>query len=195
MIRPPFPYRLRPMRAADIPRVLSIENQAFATPWPASAYREQLREDGRSRCFVLERVTGELLGYGCLWFGVDEAHLSTLAVARPLRGRGLGELLLIALIDEAIARGVVLVTLEVRVSNRAAQALYAKCGLEVVGRRKRYYADNHEDALIMTVEPLDAAYRARLARQQIDLFTRLEGGLAPAGIPDRARVRRKTEGV
>jgi ribosomal-protein-alanine N-acetyltransferase len=82
-------------------------------------------------------------------------------------------LLLLALLYKSIALDAVLATLEVRVSNEVARALYAKYGFEVVGRRKRYYADNQEDALIMTVAALDDAYRAELGRLQEALFTRL----------------------
>ena len=106
----------------------------------------------------------------------DKAHISTLVVAQRWRGRGLGELLLLALIDQAIAKNAALVTLEVRGSNKTAQALYTKYGLKVVGRRKLYYADNQEDALIMTVKLLGGGYQARLAQLQAALFARLAAG-------------------
>jgi ribosomal-protein-alanine N-acetyltransferase len=164
------------MQVADIPRVMAIERDVFPSPWPAHAYRYELTQNALSHCYVLESAD-ELLGYGCMWLVVDEAHISTLAVAPSQRGRGLGELLLLALLREAIALDAVTATLEVRVSNQTAQALYAKYGFEVVGWRKRYYVDNQEDALIMTVEPLDQAYQDRLAVLQTGLFERL----APAG--------------
>jgi ribosomal-protein-alanine N-acetyltransferase len=176
VIRPPPPFNLRAMQVADIPRVMAIERDVFPSPWPAHAYRYELTQNALSHCYVLERAD-ELVGYGCMWLVVDEAHISTLAVAPSQRGRGLGELLLLALLGEAIALDAVTATLEVRVSNQTAQALYAKYGFEVVGWRKRYYVDNQEDALIMTVEPLDQAYQGRLAALQTSLFERL----APAG--------------
>ena len=134
MIQPPSPYNLRTMQVADIPRVMEIENRVFPTPWPAHAYKEEVTRNERSHCYVLERSGGELVGYGCFWLMAGEAHVSTLAVAERWRGRGLGELLLQATIDEAISRDAALVTLEVRVSNRVAQALYAKYGFKMVGR-------------------------------------------------------------
>ena len=176
MIHPPHPYNLRPMQVADIPQVMVIESEAFSLPWPARVYHAELTRNTPSYCYVLEMVEGELLGYGCFWLIVDEAHISTLAVAQEWRGRGLGELLLLALIYEAIANSAMLVTLEVRLSNRAAQDLYARYGLQVVGRRKRYYADNQENALVMTAEPLDTAYQARLAQLQAALWVRLSAG-------------------
>jgi ribosomal-protein-alanine N-acetyltransferase len=160
------------MRVADIPRVMVIENQVFPTPWPAHAFQYELTKNPVAHCYVLERKQ-ELLGYACLWLIVDEAHISTLAVAQSWRGRGLGELLLLALIRRAMALGAVMATLEVRATNQVAQALYAKFRFQVVGRRKRYYTDNREDALIMTAEPLDEAYGTWLAHLQEALFARL----------------------
>ncbi len=160
------------MEVADIPRVMTIERDVFPSPWPAHAYRYELTENALSHCYVLEGEK-ELIGYGCMWLIVDEAHISTLAVAPSQRGRGLGELLLLALLDEAIALDAVTATLEVRVSNHTAQALYTKYGFEVVGWRKRYYVDNQEDALIMTVDPLDEAYQEGLVPLRTALFERL----------------------
>ncbi len=172
MIQPPFPYNLRPMQVADIPQVMRIENMVFPTPWPAHAYQRELTRNALAHCYTLEREE-KVVGYGCLWLIVDKAHVSTLASSPVWRGRGLGELVLLALLHEAIALGAVMATLEVRVSNKVAQVLYAKYGFRVVGRRKRYYTDNQEDALLMIVDPLDEAYQAELARLQEALFVRL----------------------
>ncbi len=166
------------MRVADIPRVMAIEERSFRSPWPAHAYEHELTKNELAHCYVLEGAGGELLGYGCLWLIVDEAHISTIAVPPGLRGRGLGELLLLALIDESFGLSAAVVTLEVRVSNQSARALYAKYGLVEVGQRKRYY-DDGEDALIMTAGPIDAAYRSRLAELQAALFARLQANAGP----------------
>ena len=173
MIQPPHPYNLRPLRVNDIPQVMEIEERVFPLPWPAYAYEYELTRNALSHCYALERAGEQLVGYGCFWLIVDEAHISTLAVAERWRGQGLGELLVLAMIHEALGKKAAKVTLEVRPSNQSALALYAKFGLQVVGRRKRYYRDNQEDALIMTVEPLDEAYIARLAQIQSELFARL----------------------
>ncbi len=172
MIQPPFPYNLRPMQVADIPQVMRIENEVFPSPWPEHAYKRELTRNALAHCYTLEREE-KVVGYGCLWLIVDEAHVSTLASSPVWRGRGLGELLLLTLLHEAIVLDAVMATLEVRVSNEVAQALYTKYEFRVVGRRKRYYTDNQEDALLMTVEPLDEAYQANLARLQEALFARL----------------------
>ncbi len=161
------------MGVDDIAQVMEIEELVFPSPWPAHAYEYELTKNPLSHCFKLERE-GEMVGYGCLWLIVDEAHISTLAIVPPLRGRGLGELILLRLIHEAIDLKAMMATLEVRVSNTPAQGLYSKYGFEIAGQRKRYYQDNQEDALIMTVPALDAVYRAKLEALEAALFARLE---------------------
>ena len=96
-----------------------------------------------------------IVGFVGLWFMVGEAHIVTIAVAAEERRRGLGEALLIAAFDLAMRRNQDVLTLECRVSNTGAQALYEKYGFRRVGVRKRYYTDNNEDALIMTTFPID----------------------------------------
>jgi ribosomal-protein-alanine N-acetyltransferase len=174
VIRPALPFALRPMRVADVPDVMAIEDRVFPSPWPAHAYVDELTRNELSHCYVLEATAGDLIGYGCFWLLVDEAHISTLAVAQDWRGRGFGELLVIHLIEKAIELNAAIITLEVRVSNHVAQSLYAKYGLEVVGRRKRYYVDNREDALIMSTPPINAAYREMLAHRKAALLERLK---------------------
>ena len=98
-----------------------------------------------------------ILGYGGFWIMAGEAHVSTLAVRPDHRRRGIGELLLVAMMDRAVERNAEVVTLEVRVSNVAAQNLYRKYGFHQVGLRKGYYSDNRENALIMTTEPIASA--------------------------------------
>ncbi len=105
---------------------------------------------------------------------VDEAHISTLASHPDWRGQGVGELLLLAMIDRAAEIGGEVVTLEVRVTNNVAQALYQKYGFQVAGRRKGYYSDNGEDALIMSTPRVTAAaFNHRLQEQKGALFKRL----------------------
>ena len=132
---------------------------------------------------------GPIIGFAGMWLAFDEAHITTIGVDPEYRGEGLGELLFLAMIDEAIARGANWLTLEVRVSNAPAQALYRKYGFTVHGTRKRYYSDNNEDALIMwsralsepdvraEIEGRRAALADRLAplvdRGSVSPFTRL----------------------
>jgi len=115
-----------------------------------------------------------VVGYGGIWLTVDDAHITTIAVAPQYRGQGLGELLLNGLIDQALDMQAAVMTLEVRVSNVVAQNLYTKYSFQVVGRRPRYYTDNGEDALIMTTEPIRTPeYRTLLSELRRKLFARL----------------------
>lgn len=115
-----------------------------------------------------------IVGFAGMWTLYDEAHVTTIGIDPDHRGRGLGEWLLVTMFDEAIRRGANFLTLEVRVSNEPALALYAKYGMSVQGRRRRYYSDNNEDAHIMWSRPLrDDAYRADLAELRRGLGDRL----------------------
>lgn len=98
-----------------------------------------------------------ILGFAGLWFMVDEAHVANIAVRGAYRRQGIGERLLISAIEIAIARKARFITLEVRASNKMAQALYRKYGLIEVGNRRGYYMDNKEDAVIMTAEGITSA--------------------------------------
>ena len=127
--------------------------------------------------------TPPIIGFAGMWVLYDEAHLTTIGVEPAFRGRGLGELLLGAMFDEAVRRGANWLTLEVRVSNEAAQSLYRKYGFTVQGTRKRYYSDNNEDALIMWSRPLqDSDHQAELTALRSALRERL-GGVSVAFDP------------
>ncbi len=181
------PFRVDPMRWEDIAEVMEIERRAFSMPWPMRAYEQEILRNPNAHYLVLRprevRTTGlvlpsprlPILGYGGFWLVPDEAHISTIAIDAPWRGRGLGELMFLALVEEAIALGASLITLEVRASNLVAQNLYRKYGLEVVGRRPGYYRDNREDALVMSVEHVRSpTYRERLEALKAQLWVRLQ---------------------
>lgn len=171
------------MALKDVPEVAALEKLVFTMPWSARAFEYELRynamahfvvarqkpetrsEDGRYRHWWEGRKPlphRPILGYAGLWLIVDEGHVCTLAVHPDWRGRRLGELLLVTLIERSCALNAAVVTLEVRASNLVAQQLYRKYGFEAVGLRKGYYSDNHEDALIMTTAPVGtASYQSR----------------------------------
>jgi ribosomal-protein-alanine N-acetyltransferase len=104
----------------------------------------------------LDAELRSVVGYAGLWLMVDEAHITTIAVHPRFQGRGIGELLLLGLTDHAIGIGAKWLTLEVRISNEVAQALYRKYTFKEMGVRKGYYSDNREDALVMWTERLDS---------------------------------------
>ena len=148
------------MRLSDVPRVMEIERQSFPTPWSESAYITEI--SNQSACYVVARLEGDVVGYAGMWVIMDEAHITTIAVDARYRGRKFGELLLVALLDESMAKRLRRATLEVRQSNRVAQKLYVKYGFDAVAVRKAYYANNNEDALVMWVHDLLAPeYRSR----------------------------------
>ncbi|OGO43967.1 MAG: ribosomal-protein-alanine N-acetyltransferase [Chloroflexi bacterium RBG_16_58_8] len=108
-------------------------------------------------------TTQYIIGFSGIWMMADEAHITNIAVRQEFRGRGLGEMLLIATIDIARELKASLMTLEVRASNVAAQKLYGKYGFAQAGLRRGYYLDNHEDAIIMSTESIDSpAFQAHL---------------------------------
>jgi len=121
------------------------------------------------------RRPARIVGYAGMWLMVDEAHITTIAIREEWRSRGLGELLLISLIDEASDMGAHRVTLEVRVSNEVAQNLYSKYGFRREGVRPRYYSDNNEDAFIMTTDDIRATtFQERYSRLLHAMSRRLE---------------------
>ena len=115
-----------------------------------------------------------IVGYAGLWLMTDEAHVTTIAVDPDFQGNGLGEVLLVALIDRAKEIGARWLTLEVRVTNEVAQRLYEKYTFKEMGVRRRYYSDNGEDALVMWTDPVDSdAFQETLQRHRDALTQRL----------------------
>jgi ribosomal-protein-alanine N-acetyltransferase len=163
------------MTLDDLRAVHAIEHASFSVPWPDDAYRNELLTN-RLASYVVARAGDAVIGFAGLWVMVDEAHVTTFAVDPGWRRRGVGERLLLALLDIAVTRRAREATLEVRLSNMPARRLYEKYGFRPVGIRPRYYSDNGEDALIMTTDPLAsggmrdrvAALRAALDQHPID---------------------------
>lgn len=140
---------VEPMRRRDLAEVMRIEQASYPAPWSAEVFRSELARVPRGdRHYVVLRRSGVLLGYGGLMFAVDEAHVTNIAVSPDHQRQGLATRLLADLAWQAVGRGSVGLTLEVRVSNVAAQALYQRFGFESAGVRVRYY-ENTEDALVM----------------------------------------------
>jgi ribosomal-protein-alanine N-acetyltransferase len=187
-----LPYLVEPMTLDDINQVMEIEQIVFPAPWSARAYHYEITKNDHSIMLVvraagapagplrhLKRRLGlvvppPLLGYAGLWRLVDETHICTIAVHPQWQGRGLGELLVVSLLDQSMKLGARRATLEVRVSNSAALELYRKYDFEIVSRRKRYYTDNNEDAYIMTTPPFETAgFQTNLNRRRRQLHARL----------------------
>ena len=157
---------LEPMRLEDVTAVHEIERLSFSTPWPAYAFEQELKGNRLAR-YLVARAGDTVVGFAGLWLMVDEAHITTFSVHPDWRRQGIGRQLLLALTDLAVAISARRMTLEVRVSNEAAQGLYRSFGFEMTGRRARYYTDDHEDALVMTTPELsDSGLRQMLADER-----------------------------
>jgi len=141
------------MALEDIPAVLDIERRSFTTPWPPEAFHQELTHNRLAR-YTVARQGGAVVGYAGVWLMVDEAHITTFAVHPDWRRQGVGRRLMQAVLVASREMGAVHMTLEVRVSNGVAQALYSQHGFAIAGRRERYYTDDNEDAYIMSTPPL-----------------------------------------
>jgi len=139
---------LAPMTLDDLDEVLEIERLSFKTPWSRAAFRYEIAQNRVARCVVV-RLDSAIAGYLCLWEIGHEIHVTNLAVHPHRRGQGLARALLHATLEDGRARGVTLAFLEVRPSNTEALGLYESLGFSVIGRRKGYYFDTGEDALVM----------------------------------------------
>ncbi len=181
--RPPVAIVVDRMTVDDLLVVQAIERESFSTPWPAHAYRQEI-EQNRLAHYIVARYRDQIVGFAGIWLLVDEAHITTFATRTAWRRQGIGERLLVALLDLALARGAKEATLEVRPSNIPAKRLYEKYGFKVVGVRPRYYSDNNEDALIMTTDSLDGRpMRDRLAELRAALAARPDIELGLNGLP------------
>ncbi len=140
--------QIRRMSPDDIDEIWRLEKDLFTLPWSKASLLFEAG-DNRNALAIVGLDQGAIAGYAIGWFVSDEFHIGNVAVARENQGRGAGKQLLEHMLREALARGTVIATLEVRVSNVRAIALYRKYGFKGVAVRKRYYGDNGEDALVM----------------------------------------------
>ncbi len=141
------------MDESHIDDVVKIEEESFPIPWPRQTFEFELLYNELAEYVVA--LDGErVVGYGGMWMVLNEAHITNIAVTPSYRGRGIGRMLLLGLIRRAVALGADRMTLEVRPSNQPARNLYRSLGFVDRGRRKGYYQDNNEDAIIMWHENL-----------------------------------------
>jgi ribosomal-protein-alanine N-acetyltransferase len=174
---------IEPMREADVPVIQEIEREIFSTPWPRNAYYRELSSRNSAYYVVLRRdgapadrglAPDEIVGYGGMWRMYDEAHVTTIGVRHDLHHSGYGRIVFAGLVQAAYDMGAKWVTLEVRTSNDNAMRMYESFGFKVIGRRKGYYTDNGEDAIVMWSDSIfaprfRAAYEANLERIGTDV--------------------------
>ena len=145
---------IRKMELKDVMQVAAIDEDSFSLPWPPRSYQFELTDNPASRSWVAEiedQVVGMLVG----WMIVDEIHTATIATHKDFRRQGIAEKMLAHALRSAKAEGAITSFLEVREGNQAARQMYNKFGYVEVGRRKGYYKDNGEDAILMSLDRID----------------------------------------
>jgi|APCry1669191674_1035369.scaffolds.fasta_scaffold73711_2 ribosomal-protein-alanine N-acetyltransferase len=145
--------RFEPLQASHIPAILEIEKVTNAAPWSERSFQNEL--DHKYGIFLVGITGGEVVAYGGVWLVIDEAHITTIAVAESHRRQGIGQKLMVELLEKARSAGMVCSTLEVRAGNKPAITLYEKLGYHIAATRKGYYPDNKEDAVVMWMYDLD----------------------------------------
>ena len=167
---------IEPMREGDIPVVQVIERDIFSTPWPRNAYHRELASKNSAHYIVLRRELDngahEIVGYGGMWRMYDEAHVTTIGVRHDLQHQGLGRVIFAALVQASYDLGAKWITLEVRASNDNAMRLYEAYAFKVIGRRRGYYTDNGEDAIVMWS---DSIYSPRFRQAYEEQLRRIDG--------------------
>lgn len=145
---------IRKMTLDDISAVVDLDQKSFSLPWPERSFRYELTDNPASHCWVAE-LEERVVGMVVVWLIASEAHVATLATHPDFRRRGIAERLLSHALQQLKRKGARSSFLEVRDSNRAAQAMYRKFGYIETGRRPRYYRDNDEDAILMSLDSLE----------------------------------------
>jgi [ribosomal protein S18]-alanine N-acetyltransferase len=146
------PLYLCPLESDRLPAAVALDQQCLGGLWNQDSYAREMASPNSDLLIALPdspHLAQDAVALGCAWAIVDEAHITLLAVAPAYRRQGLGQAVLLALLKSAQGRGMERATLEVRASNQAALALYETFGFRAAGRRKKYYQDNQEDALVL----------------------------------------------
>ena len=158
---------IRKMTAADIERVSEIDQISFSLPWPKHSFEYEIQKNAASRAWVAENAVHAeepvIVGMIVTWLLVDELHIATLAVDPACRQHQIGLRLIVHALCSAVTEGAKVSYLEVRRGNTAARSLYQKLGYVEDNVRLRYYQDNHEDAILMSLSNIDTQRLKSLA--------------------------------
>ena len=144
-------FSIEPMRREDVDPVLAIEREVFPVPWSRRAFLNEV-DDAEISLARVARESGRVVGYAIAWKVADELHIGNLAVVPVARRRGVGRAILTHLLEAAGDHGLLYATLEVRLSNAAAIALYERSGFRPIALRRGFYPNNGEDAMVMLRE-------------------------------------------
>jgi ribosomal-protein-alanine N-acetyltransferase len=145
-------YLIQAVTPADLDAVMEIERLSFPAPWPRENFQEEMARTWARMEILRDAGTGRPLAFADYWLVADEIHILNIATRPEARRRGHGARLLKHILEEAKRASYKSIELEVRRSNEAAQALYRRFGFEQVGLRTRYYEDNDEDAIVMSLK-------------------------------------------
>jgi ribosomal-protein-alanine N-acetyltransferase len=145
---------IRKMKLEDLDQVVAIDEASFVLSWPRRSFHFEVSDNPASRSWVAE-MDGQVVGMLVAWMIVDEIHIATLATHHDFRRQGIGEKLLLHTLKSAKEEGAVTSFLEVREGNVFARGMYNKLGFVEVGRRRHYYKDNGEDAILMSLDRID----------------------------------------
>lgn len=166
------------LTAAEVPEVVELDQICLGGLWKAEAYLREIESD-KSTLIILclgksEFEQHQIIGMACLWSIVDEAHITLLGIHPDYRQQGLGKLLLLTLLKDAIARRLEWATLEVNEHNLAAINLYQKYGFQIAGSRKNYYQPAGDDALVLWLKGIQQeTFKTNLRQWQQQLGDRL----------------------
>ena len=170
---------LKPLTSNDVAEVVALDEICLGGLWKAEAYLREIDSD-KSTLITLRLAEPEssnrskIIGMGCLWSIVDEAHITLLAIHPDYRRQGLGQLLLLELLKDAISRNLAWATLEVNENNSTAVNLYKKYGFQIAGKRKNYYQPAGDDALVLWLKNIQRdELKTKLAIWQRQLRDRL----------------------
>jgi [ribosomal protein S18]-alanine N-acetyltransferase len=165
--------KIQTLTAENLAELLELDQICFDGMWTMEGYLREL--ESPNSCFLglfPPIVNSGLLGMGCFWSILEEAHITLLAIHPEYQGQGLGQALLYGLLKMACEQGLERATLEVRASNIAAISLYEKFGFKTAGRRRNYYKDNNEDALILWLSELQTSKFIRLLDDWKDMVNK-----------------------
>jgi [ribosomal protein S18]-alanine N-acetyltransferase len=180
-ISPPVTVHLTPMRRRHLRGVIRIEEQVYPRPWSQALFLSELALR-TTRSYFVARVGRDIVGYAGLMLSMEDGHITTIAVDPKWHRHQIGTRLLLALTREALTRDAKNLTLEVRLSNQGAQALYRRFAFAPVGVRKNYYPETNEDALVMWAHGIDTP-------EHTDLVARIAAGVQGATVVEEPKWR------
>ena len=158
----PLHVTITPMRRRHLRSVLRIEAQVYPRPWSVGLFMSEMALK-TTRVYLVARVGSTVVGYAGLMITGSDGHVTTVAVDPAWHRQGIGTRLVLGLSEAAVGRGCTGLTLEVRVTNAAAQAMYRRFGFAPAGVRKNYYTETNEDAIVMWAHDIDLPpHRRRL---------------------------------